>query len=128
MLSYKPFISYVTCAIFVLCMMGCKSKFSPVNKLEKLTEDIQNNAQNYTQEEWEATIGELELIENEIEQYKSEYTDEEIKEIGRLKGICPAQFTKHSIKTFKNGFEDVMKEAEGLIEGFTEGFEENEGE
>ena len=128
MLRYKYFISYVTCAIFVLCMIGCKSKQTPINKLENLTEEIQEKAQNYTEEDWKATAEELELIENEIEQYKSEYTDEELKEIGRLKGKCLAQFTKYSIKAFSNGVKDVMKEAEGLLEGFTQGFEDNEGE
>ena len=109
-------------------MIGCKSKHTPINKLENLTEEIQENAQNYTEEDWKATAEELELIENEIKQYKSEYTDEELKEIGRLKGKCLAQFTKYSSKAFTNGVKDVMKEAEGLLEGFTQGFEDNEGE
>lgn len=128
MLSYKLFISHVTCAILVLCMMGCKSKHSPVNRLEYLTVEIQENAQNYTKEDWVTLIEELELIESEIEQYKSEYTDEELKEIGRLKGQCLAQFTKYSMETFKNGLIDVLKEAEGLIEGFTQEFDDNERE
>lgn len=108
--------------------MSCNSKQTPMNRLANLTEEIQKNAQDYTEEDWKAFAEELELIENDMDQYMSEYTDEELKEIGRLKGICFAQFTKHSIKTFKNGLENVMKEAEGLIEGFTQGFEDNEGE
>ena len=108
--------------------MSCNSKQTPMNRLANLTEEIQKNAQDYTKEDWKAFAEELELIENDMDQYMSEYTDEELKEIGRLKGICFAQFTKHSIKTFKNGLENVMKEAEGLIEGFTQGFEDNEGE
>lgn len=106
--------------------MGCHSKQTPINRLENLTEEIQNGAPNYTEEDWKTSAEELEQIEKEIEQYKSEYTDEELKEIGRLKGICLAQFTKHSFKTFKNGLEDAMKEAEGLIEGFSQGFGDKE--
>ena len=52
--------------------------------------------------------------------------DEELKEIGRLKGIYLAQLTKYSIKSFKNGLEDAMKEAEGIMEGFKQGFEDIE--
>ena len=61
-------------------------------------------------------------IEREMEQYKGEYTDEEIKEIGRLKGILLAQYTKYSVKNIKNGVENAMKEAEGLIDGFLNSF------
>ena len=103
--------------------MGCHSKQTPINRLENLTEELRNGAPNYTEEDWRASAEELEMIETEIEQYKSQYTDEELKEIGRLKGICLAQFTKHSILTFKNDFEDAMKEAEGLMEGFTQGIQ-----
>ena len=53
-------------------MIGCKSKQTPINKLENLTEEIQENAQNYTEEDWKATAEELELIENEIEQLVSD--------------------------------------------------------
>ena len=126
MVSFRHFASYVTCALFVLCAIGCHSKQTPINKLENFTEEIQNKAQDYTEEDWKASAEELEQIEKEIEQYKSEYTDEELKEIGRLKGICLAQFTNHSFKTFKNGLEDAMKEAEGLIEGFSQGFGDKE--
>ena len=52
---------------------------------------------------------------------ESEYTEEELKEIGRLKGLCLAQITKNSVHSFKNQLQDLMKEAEGLFEGFTTG-------
>ena len=126
MVNLKHIVLYVICALFIFCTIGCHSKQTPINRLENLTEEIQNGAPNYTEEDWKAYAEELELIESEIEQYKSQYTDEELKEIGRLKGICLAQFTKHSIKTFKNDFEDAMKEDEGLMEGFTQGFKEEE--
>lgn len=107
-------------------MMSCNSKQTPIDELEELAEDVQQNASNYTEEDWQSTTKELELIESEIEQYKNEYTDEELKEIGRLKGFYLAQLTKYSIKSFKNGLEDAIKEAEGVIEGFQQGFEDTE--
>ena len=77
MVSFRHFASYVTCALFVLCAIGCHSKQTPINKLVNFTEEIQNKAQDYTEEDWKASAEELEQIEKEIEQYKSEYTDEE---------------------------------------------------
>ena len=109
-------------------MMGCNSKRTPINRLENLTEDIQNKAQDFTEDDWKATAEELELIENEIEQYKSEYTDEELKEIGRLKGKCLALYTKYSFRTLKYDFEDIIKEAEGLLDGYKQELEDIEEE
>lgn len=124
----KYIFSLLLCTIFVLLITSCTSKHTPVNRLEKLSEVLQANASEYTEEDWKTTADELELIESDIEQYKDEYTDEELKEIGRLKGICLAQFTKYSIKAFKNGLDDAMKEAEGVMEGFTQGLKDIEEE
>lgn len=122
----KFLTSFILCAMLSLCMMSCHSKQTPINRLEALAEDVQQNASEYTEEDWQSTADEIELIESEFEQYKDEYTDEELKEIGRLKGIYLAQLTKYSIKLFKNGLKDAMKEAEGIMEGFKQGFEDIE--
>ena len=58
-------------------------------------------------------------LQSELNSYNGK-----LKEIGRLKGICLAQFTKYSIKSFKNGLEDAMKEMEGIMEGFTQGLKD----
>ena len=126
----KFLTSFILCAMLSLCMMSCHSKQTPINRLEALAEDVQQNASEYTEEDWQSTANEIELIENEIEQFKAgknfEIRFTELKEIGRLKGIYLAQLTKYSIKSFKNGLEDAMKEAEGIMEGFKQGFEDIE--
>lgn len=123
---FKQFTTYLLCSICVLCMIACNSKQTPINRLEELAEEVQQNASDYTEEDWQSAANEIELIEVEIEQYEDEYTDEELKEIGRLKGIYLAQLTKYSIKSFKNELEDAMKESEGIIEGLIQGFEDKE--
>lgn len=123
MVTIKQHIGFIiTCTILVLCMTSCHSKRTPINRLENLTTEIQNKASDYTAEDWNAVADELEVIESEIEQYKDEYTDEELKEIGRLKGILLAQYTKASVNSITSGVENAMKEAEGLVEGLFDGF------
>lgn len=119
-------IAFCIFTMLILCLAACHSKLTPIDKLEELAEDVRQNASDYTEEDWQYTAEELELIESEIEQYKNEYTDEELKEIGRLKGIYLAQLTKYSLKSFKNGLENAIKEAEGVIEGLQQGFEDTE--
>lgn len=106
----------------VFCLFACTTKMGPIGNLADLTEEVQANGSNYSAEDWKAVSNELDAIENEIEQYRDEYTDEELKEIGRLKGILLAQYTKYSIKSIKGGAKNAITEAEGLIDGFLNSF------
>lgn len=51
------------------------------------------------------------------------YTDEQLREIGRLKGQCVAIYSKSALKLFKDGLKDTINELEGAIEGFLNAFE-----
>ena len=106
------------CVSLFLSLSACSTKQGPINDLSDLAEEVQANGSNYSAEEWKIVKEELEVIDSEIEQYK----DEELKEIGRLKGILLAQYTKASVKSITSGVENAMKEAEGLVDGFLDGF------
>lgn len=110
-------IHFILCLVYLFVFTSCESKQTPINQLKDLVEDIQKNASEYTDDDWYASAEELELIDRKIELYQSEYTNEELIEIGRLKGVYTAQLAKHSIKALKKDVNDTMKEAEGFIEG-----------
>ncbi|MBQ0016399.1 MAG: hypothetical protein KBT04_05395 [Bacteroidales bacterium] len=86
--------------------------------MERLTSKIQHNATEYTEAEWQEIVDELEEIEGQLEQHRSQYTDEELREIGRLEGICFAQLTKYSILSFQDRIDDALTEVDGIMEGF----------
>ena len=109
------FISVVVTAI------SCHSKQDAISRLETLYEELQQNGDEYTADDWDAVIAEVNDIDEMLKQYQSDYSEEEIREIGRLKGLCLAQITKCSVNSFADQLKDVMKEAEGIFEGFTEG-------
>lgn len=108
--------------VFIIGFVACNSKQTPINRLADLTEEIQSESTEYSQEGWEQAVQEFEMIEQELSEFKSEYTDKELKEIGRLKGICLARFAKHSLHSLGTEMENVLKEAKGIMEGFTEEF------
>ena len=110
------------CMSLVFCLVACSTKQEPIRDLSALAEEVQTNGSNYSENDWSVIAQELDAIERKMEQYKGEYTDEEIKEIGRLKGILLAHYTKYSVKSIKKGVENAMKEAEGLIDGFLNNF------
>jgi hypothetical protein len=94
------------------------SSQSAINDLEVLLQEIETNYQTYTEEDWENMSLSYSAIEEELA--KHEYTDEELKEIGRLKGKCMGYLTKQSIKDLEKQIKDLTKELEGGIEGFLE--------
>lgn len=106
--------------VFTIGLIACNSKQTPIDNLADLTEEIQNESAEYSQEDWEQTAQKFEMIELELSEFQSQYTDEELKEIGRLKGICLARFAKHSLRSLGTEIENALKEAKGIMEGFTD--------
>lgn len=108
------------CLAFILLMgiTSCDSSQSAIKDLEVLLNEIEENYQSYTDEDWEAMSLSYSAIEEELAKY--EYTDEELKEIGRLKGKCMGYLTKQSLKNLEKQIKDLTKELEGGIEGFLE--------
>ena len=111
---------FLTIVIFVMLlgMISCDSSQSAIRDLEVLLNEIETNYQSYSEEDWENMSLSYSAIEEELA--KHEYTDEELKEIGRMKGRCLGYLTKQSIKEIEKQLEDFGKELEGGIEGFLE--------
>ena len=83
----KTFIVLFFISIIVTTI-SCNSKQDAISRLETLYEELQQNGDDYTADDWDAVITEMNDIDNYIKQYQSDYSEEEIKEIGRLKGLC----------------------------------------
>lgn len=111
------------CMSLIFCLLACSTKQDAISNLSALVEEVQANGSNYSESDWRVIANELDAIECEMEQYKGEYTDEEIREIGRLKGVLLAQYSKCYVKSIKNGVENTIKEAEGVIDGFLNSFQ-----
>ena len=111
------FLTVVT-FVMLLGMISCDSSQSAIRDLEVLLNEIEANYQSYSEEDWENMSLSYSAIEEELA--KHEYTDEELKEIGRMKGRCLGYLTKQSIKEIEKKLEDFGKELEGGIEGFLE--------
>lgn len=111
---------FTICLTFMILfgITSCDSSQSAIRDLEILLNEIEENHQSYTEEDWENMSLSYSAIEEELAKY--EYTDEELKEIGRLKGKCIGYLTKQSLKDLEKQIEDLTKELEGGIEGFLE--------
>lgn len=85
--------------------------------LQELYEDMELNHENYTIEDWEKAQVDFEVITAQMKLHN--YTDEQLREIGKLKGKCSAYLTKGLFKRAEKG----MVEFSGILEGFFEELE-----
>lgn len=89
-----------------------------LRSLQELYQDLEQNHENYTLEDWDKAQAEYELLSTQIKGYQ--YTDEQLVEIGRLQGKCAAYLTKGYFKQLERG----IIQAAGAIKGYMEGMEQ----
>ena len=89
-----------------------------LRSLQELYQDLEQNHENYTLEDWDKAQAEYELLSTHIKGYQ--YTDEQLVEIGRLQGKCAAYLTKGYFKRLEIG----IIQATGAIKGYMEGMEQ----
>lgn len=103
--------------IWTLTFTSCNNKNTPIHDLEELSEDLKQNSKDYSDDDWAAISQSLDNINNEIDEHRSEYTDEEMKEIGRLKGICGTYLMKYAAKNASQQLKDLIQQFGGAIQG-----------
>ena len=109
---------YFCLLLCVFVFVACENKQTPIKKLEKLNRTIVQESESFTDQDWETAIAEYEQIEQELSMYN--YTDEELRMIGRMKGRLWAKISKEYINKTAEGIDFYIKMFEGAIEGFME--------
>ena len=108
---------YIVTLFTSLCLLGmtsCDHKQAAIDELEGLAEDLKESSEQYTKEDWNAATEQYQAIETELEQY--EFTDEELKEIGKIKARCFKYFSKGSIMMIGKELKSFRIQLEGAIE------------
>lgn len=86
-----------------------------MRNLQQFTTDLQTNCRQYSDEDWECALQEYEQITADMETCR--FTDEERREIGKLKGKCLTLFSKYAMEAYKRDLIGTAKELEGTVEG-----------
>ena len=120
-MKQKLSILFFSACILFLCL-SCSSKESPINDLEDLTIELKANSNNYTTEDWEEVGKKLNNIEEELQQ--NEYTDDELKHIGKLKAQCFKYFMKASSKEMIKQMHNLQMQMEGAKDEYDDAFED----
>ena len=109
-------IYFLILLVMSIAFTSCDKRQSAINNLENFSEELKENSSDYSSQDWEEANEQYQLLVEQIDQY--EYTDEELKEIGKIKARCLKQMTKGAMKQFQDGIHSITKQMEGAIEEF----------
>ena len=106
--------------LIAVCVFSCCSTHEQrqVISLQRFTTELQRNSETYSDEQWQQSIQEFEVITEKLQ--NGRYTDEERCEIGKLKGQCLAIYTQYALRSYERELEGATEELLGAFEGFME--------
>ena len=110
------FSIYLLLCVFIFA--SCENKQTPIKKLEKLDRTLVQQSESFTEQDWENALMEYEQIEQELSMYN--YTDEELRQIGKMKGRLLAKISKEYLNKTMDEVDSYLKIFEGALEGFME--------
>ena len=113
----KKLTSFLLVVILALTMTSCADMMAKrqISKLESLVERVEQKGADYTNQQWSDVSAEYDRICDKMAQYK--YTDEQLQEIGRLKGRYYAARVKNAGGLFNGLFQQMSGVVDGILDG-----------
>ena len=71
-------------------------------------------------EDWEKLYKEYSDIHTKIANEEYDFTDEQMRELGRVEGKLGKEFVKHSMKDFGKATEELLKKGSEFLKGVME--------
>lgn len=116
-------IASFLCATFYSCKFVNPQQHA-LEQYRKVCEEIILNGDDCSDEAWEVYKEKHAQVSEEINQYKADYTIEELSEIGRLEGRVSKVYLKkeasESLKDVYEGVKDLINEGMGFLEGLSQ--------
>ena len=103
--------------LFFIALSSCNNVQSRLDKAEAEIEYAEQNKEEMTAKDWSTLEKKIQELESDLEQNRDKYTDEQVKEIGKLQGRYFALAVNNGIINFQEALKDLGNQAEGFIEG-----------
>lgn len=116
----KRFLAIVFFAM-LMSLIRCSS-YNPISELDAFASELENNSSSYTVDDWENAFQTYEGIIASMEGI--DLTDEEIRKLGRINGVCTAHLAKGALVLAKDASSTGLTFLEGLVDGFKSTFGE----
>ena len=106
--------------LIFISISGCYSVQSKLDSAKEEIEYAEKNNDAMTAKDWARLENELQMLEIDLEQNRTKYNDEQVKEIGKIQGRYFAVVAKKGINDFQESLKDLGSQMEGFIEGITD--------
>lgn len=110
--------------LFMFALVACNPGQEKLNELEKLVTEAEAEYESYNKEDWAGVEEAYDALVLEIDKY--EYSSEEHRKIGKLKGKFEAIQMKYTMQNFSDMVSDYAEEVSGALEGILEELEQTE--
>jgi hypothetical protein len=108
------FIVFIS-LIFNSCHFESKENY--LKDFSNFIVDIENNYQKFTEENWKAIKIDYEnFIGEKYEQFRSQFTEEDLQTIGKLKARYFKIVLKSGLEDFKQDIKEGAKQMEGFVQ------------
>lgn len=111
---------FLSSVVFLFIPISCNSEQNAVNELEKFVEYMQENSDELDGQALEEASQRYAEIVEKLDSHV--YDENQLEQIGRLKGKCAALFAKRSLRDAEDGFNEFLNEAGGFVQGLIESF------
>lgn len=120
-------ISIYPCLLMVsLLVLACHPKQSAISELEDLTEYVQQNHDDFSNEDWENFISEFEVAVENVNGYTEHYSREEQMHICKMIGVCYGCISKYAIKEWSSEMNEMISNTGALMNGYMEEIREED--
>ena len=120
----KKSITILGIFIFALFLFSsCQTKEEGlINKFESLAERVDKNSESFSDKDWEEVLAEYEALHDEAKD--CEFTNEQLREFGRVDGFLTGVITREGSKKLGRDLGRYLNEGKQIMKGFLEGFNE----
>ena len=108
----------------MFALVACNPGQTKLDELEKLVTEAEAEYESYNKEDWQGVEEAYDALLVEMEKY--DYSSEEHRKIGKLKGKFEAIQMKYTLVNFSNMVSDYAEEVTGALEGILEELEKTE--
>jgi hypothetical protein len=114
----KVIVEYCLVAALIV-LASCKTNESKLESAKALILEAEKKKL-LTDSDCEKLGTELENIENDIKTNREKYSEEQLKEIGRLKGRFALLLINKGMKDIETSVKDLGNQMDGFLEGITD--------
>lgn len=119
----KKLLFVALMALSAMIFTSCNKQQEALDEFRDFTEYLKENSDDFSKQDWEEAKQQYEAIVTQLEEY--DYSDEELKEIGRLKATCYKEISKGTVNQLEKTINSITNQVEGFIEEISDNADED---